>query len=314
MAEELAKDIVACSKRPRRGVYFVSSDSVLDITVAFLKSFRLNNRFIPLCLIPFNDNYGQIAALSELYNFNIYDDTVKLARCDRISEAFFSTTRGHFRKLCTFDGPFDEFIYVDCDTVVLKDLYFIFQFLETYDFVFSNSDLAHTRRWVWKDSIVESDILTGRQVSFAANTGFFGSRRGAITIDEAEARLGAALKLAPHMELLCVEQPFLNYLVVVSGKRYTSLLTIRNEAAPYCNLPLEQWAGGDKNETFGREYRNESEDVLLIHWAGCWQPSPKDLIRNDLLRKEGRLEEVVTVSANMPRRSIWEYYRNVEFK
>ena len=150
--------------------------------------------------------------------------------------------RGQFRKFCAFEGPFDEFIYIDCDTVVLKDVYFTFQFLDRYAFVFSHSDLPQLRQWVWKDSIFAAQVLTEEQIVFAANTGFFASKAGHLSIREAETKLAEGLILVEHMELLCAEQPYLNYLIVTSGKPFTSLLRLQ-QSAPWCNMSLELWAG-----------------------------------------------------------------------
>ena len=84
--------------------------------------------------------------------------------------------------------------------------------------------MPQTRSWVWKDSVYATGALTNRQISYAANTGFLASRRDACGA-QVQTRLPGA-GAAQHMELLCCEQPLLNYLIVTSGKHYASLFTI----------------------------------------------------------------------------------------
>lgn len=224
----------------RRGVYFLANDAIIDVTVAFLNSFRIHNPVVPLCLIPFGDDIEKLSTLAKIYDFEIFSNRDLLERCDRIAFNFFDWRCGQFRKLCAFEGPFDEFVYVDCDTIVLNDLYFTFQFLDHYDFIFSHSDAPHLRRWVWKESIYEAGVLDERQIGFSANTGYFCSRKGQFTIAGVERDLQKSLDIKSHLELGCAEQAFLNHIVVTSGQRYTSLFALRQKAS-YWSFP---WNGG----------------------------------------------------------------------
>lgn len=38
-------------------VYFMANNKVLDMTIAFLNSFRMHNKELPLCLIPYNNDF-----------------------------------------------------------------------------------------------------------------------------------------------------------------------------------------------------------------------------------------------------------------
>lgn len=297
-------------RRPHRGVYFVANDAVLDISLAFLSSFRANNPFISLCLIPFNEKFENLATYKDKYKFSIFDDQEKLRRCDEVGRPFYGSVCGQFRKLCIFDGPFDEFIYIDCDTVVLKDLYFTFQFLDDYDFIFSHSDLPDIRKWVWRDSIYETDALTADQIAFAASTGFLCSSRGSISLDEAEAKLPAGLELAPHMELWCSEQPYLNYLVVTSGKRRTSLLNLKKAFAG-AHIPTELWAGSKVSGGKGREPRLGTDNVMMVHWAGVWSARPLDKKVYAAMERLGLRPANQTTRLTMPRRRLWKHFRDL---
>ncbi len=256
----------------KRGVYFLANDAIVDFAVTFLNSFRAHNPEIALCLVPFDGNHEQVAQLASRYGFLVWRDEDELRRCDAISRALHDgQTWGHYRKLALWKGDFDEFLYIDSDTVVLEPIDFVFQHLAHYDFVTSHSNIASIRRWVWKDSIYSSPALSPEQIEYAASTGFFASRRGLLDAGLVHDSVAGLAGLAAHMELRCREQPLLNYLVVTSGRPYSSLSRIAQETGDP-TIPQEQWAGGDIGEVeSGRLIPSQVQRVLLVHWAGEWR-------------------------------------------
>lgn len=277
----------------RRGVYFLANDAILDFALAFLNSFRAHNPAIPLCLVPFDDNHAQVAALAGRYGFALWRDDEELRRCDAISRAFHDgATWGHYRKLALWKGRFDEFVYIDSDTVVLEPVDFVFEHLARYDFVTSHSNIAAIRRWVWKDSIYASSTLDTAQIEYAASTGFFASRPGLLDAAAVHDNVAGLAVMAPHMELSCREQPLLNYLVVTSGRPHSSLSRIAQETGD-ATIPQEQWAGEDIGEVrAGRLVPSRVQRVLLVHWAGEW--------RRAYWAKE-----------QIPYLSLWQHYRTM---
>jgi hypothetical protein len=196
------------------GVYFLANDRVFDNVVAFLNSFRAHNPTTELCLIPFADDVERTMALASRYDFTTFTDEDVLRRCDAIGARFHGKPAGHYRKLAAWHGQFDRFLYIDCDTVVLEPVDFVFDYLDEYDFLTSHSDLQSIRKFVWRDSIYDAGALTRQQIRFSANTGFVASRLDAQNLHEVEARLDGALALAEHMELMCFEQPLLGAAVL----------------------------------------------------------------------------------------------------
>lgn len=273
----------------RRGVYFLANDRVADLAIAFLKSFRTHNRTMPLCLIPYDADTRDLERLADAYQFAILPNDRLLTRCDAISKQFHRRVYGQYRKLAAWDGVFDDFIYIDVDTIVLHDLAFSFALLDSYDIITSHSNILSTRKWVWRDSIKTSGALSQDQIDYAANTGYIASRRSVISVDYAERRLADALPLSPHMELLCAEQPLLNYLIVTSGRSYSSLREISRKSKR-CDIPLEIWADtpGWEVSSHGQVVHPRPNPPLLVHWAGEWQ-------RDEHLRHP-----------------LWRYYRDLE--
>lgn len=255
-----------------RAAYFLANDYVLDLVVAFLNSFRRFNPSLNLCLIPFDENTTELERLQDKYRFTIFSDRAVLKACDELSIPFHGRIVGQYRKLAMWEGEFEEFVYVDVDTVVLTDLSFVFQFLSQFEFLNSHSNLPGLRKWVWKDSIIEANILSREQIEYSANMGFIVSRKKNLKFRDVSANLPAALALAPHMELNCTDQPFMNYLVVTSGKRYTSLLSIARQSGR-TDIPLERWAGKSLGDIRDGQIPVEpgKPPVLLVHWAGEWQ-------------------------------------------
>jgi hypothetical protein len=260
----------------RTGVYFLANDTYFDQAIAFLNSFRKTNGSLELCLIPFDDNATRIKALSGLYEFTVLDEADLLRACDEIGLQFHGVDMGHYRKLVAWSGPFDRFIYIDSDTVVLRDVSFVFDLLDHHEFITTHSNIPGIRRFVWNDSVEQSGLLPA-QFNYATNTGFIASRRGALDVRQIARDLNAALEMAPHMALDFFEQPFLNYQIVTSGLRYTSLYQI-SLATGDAELPMERWAGTDIGQTRDGTLIPLAGDPppLLVHWAGEWDRARRE--------------------------------------
>ncbi len=294
-----------------KGVYFIANDKVIELTIAFLNSFRKFNPKISLCLIPFRDDVSEISRLKEKYNFSIYSDIEILNLCDSMSEKFHSNTIGHYRKLAIWEGPFDEFVYIDIDMLVLKNIDFAFKLLDHYNFITSCSNLESEEKWVWKDSIYQTDLLNDEQIKYAANTGFIVSSKHAITIEEIKEKLKDAVKLAPHMELKCMDQPFINYLIVTSNIKYTSLFSLMNSTLFPENY-IEFWAGIKRKNMkngFITYYKGKPHDIFLIHWAGQWQLRPIEIKLFIILNILKLRKKIWSISVFMPFKKLWKQYR-----
>jgi hypothetical protein len=212
-----------------------------------------------------------------------------------------------------WEGIFDEFLYIDIDTVVLQNIDFVFRFLSGYDYITSYSNHKPIEKFVWKESVYESGILSASQIEFAANTGFIASKKGVLRLTEAESKLPDALKLLPHMELSCLEQSFLNYLIVTSGKKYTSLFLLLNSDI-YPEQYLECWGADKISKQQGEYFKNENKrlyKILFVHWAGLRQNIKADYRLFSILKFLKLRKEIWKISLFMPNRRIWKYYRNL---
>lgn len=273
----------------RRGVYFLANDYVLDRTIAFLNSFRKHHADTPLCLIPFADDTDELLELQSRYDFTVWPgDPALLESCDEISRSFHGEVKGHYRKLVAWEGEYDEFIYVDTDTVLLRDMGFVFPLLDRFGFVATVSGHPAVRPWVWRDSVRDTGALEPWQIAYSAETCFVASRKECLRFADVTARLPDALELAPHMALETYEMPVLNYLMVTSGWPCTSLWALPGGG------PVARWAGEPIGEVRdGQLVSPAGRPVFLVHWSGLWWQ-----------HERGEL-------AQLPQHELWSHYRNL---
>jgi hypothetical protein len=300
-------------KSGTRGAYFVANDRIIDLTIAFLNSFRKSNPDLPLCLIPFRADTERLMQLAEKYQFTVYPNQEMLAYCDQISRLFHPEVTGHYRKLACWHGPFDEFVYIDVDMVVLKPIDFSFELLNHYEFITSCSNIAHAEQWVWKPSVYQTKMLNQEQIRYAANTGYIISKKGVIPTETLMDRALEATKLSAHMELNCKEQPFLNYLIVTSGLRFSSLWVLAGTVLFPRNY-IEYWAGNGKKQLlkgYKTHHEGQIREIFLIHWAGVWQPKPSEIKLFGLLKRLGIRNKIWQISILMPLHSLWNKYRKM---
>ena len=291
-----------------QGVYFIANDGILDLAIAFLNSFRTHNPDVALCLIPFNDQCARVSELAEAYCFEVFSDLDVLRRCDRISVAFHGRIMGHYRKLAIWEGPFEEFVYVDCDTVVLGSFDPVFGLLGAHDFLTAHSDLESHRKWVWKESVYDTGALSNEQIAYSANTGLLCSRKDALRLHQIEAGLDQALCLAPHMQLLCTEQPFLNYLIVTSGRSRSSLQSVALQD-PSRRIPMVYPPDHKFITATGKLLSNKLPPPLLVHWAGCWYLTRSERRLASMLMKLRIWKETPALRFFLPNKRLWTYYR-----
>jgi hypothetical protein len=182
------------------GLYFLANDAVFDWTAAFLNSLRATNPRLTVYHIPFDDRCARVSRLARSYGCHPFPSSV--GRYDAIGAKFHPDSEvgiHAFRKLAIFDGPLEQFIYVDTDVVVAAPLQPIANqiFASDYDICFYRHD--HQERNFADRRLVEfMDIAFpeyGTDKGF--NTGFVASRRNAIPLRHIENVAQRANRLAP---------------------------------------------------------------------------------------------------------------------
>ncbi len=249
-----------------QGVYCLANDKVIEWTIAFCESLRAHEPALPLVVIPFDDHVDRLSRLAERYRFAILRDP-SLERLDRIGTLFYPgdpTARHMFRKLAAFWGPFDRFIFLDSNIVVLGTLGSILSAGIGYDLVRFDTDIKPVyKSGPFRDEMVRAHGARG------FNAGAFISRRGALTLDRVEGLAVDALAVKDHF-MPAGDQPFLNYCFDMSGLRMEALSDLIPAMASCvwaAQAPVRRVRGAYRVLDKTRPV-STARSVPLLHWAG----------------------------------------------
>jgi hypothetical protein len=229
------------------GICTLANDRVYQQLVALLNSIEaIYGQDMPVCIYPYDDNTTQITAeIAHRPNVQIYDNQESIQQWDefvcQIWDAHPSAQAhwlklgndkyyrvGTHRRYGAFDGPFDRFVYMDADTLLMSPLTEVFNQLNHNDWVvydFQYTDLSH----VYHQSLAKlPEIFPPERLQTEIFcSGFYGSKKG---VFDAQMRESLLEKLrqgeAEILYDMAPDQTILNYMVMRSG-------------ISSCNLALE---------------------------------------------------------------------------
>lgn len=250
------------------GIYCLANDKVLDQTIAFLESLRAHEPQIPLMVIPFDDNTEKLSELAATYRFSFFHHQ-SLETLDRVGAPFVpngSARARLFRKFAVFWGPFDHFLFLDIDIVVLDTLG---ELLSSYlsskcDFVCFDNAIDQ----VYKPTALRTKMIT-EYAARGFNTGAFLSSQGVLTLDEVEATASKAVAVKDSFVATTGEQPFFNYCMDTKRAHIVEAAELMPDlsASAWAPLRLSRKADGsyrvcDTKSPF------HNKRLLFVHWAG----------------------------------------------
>ncbi|MCC5635571.1 sugar transferase [Nostoc sp. CHAB 5844] len=147
------------------GICILANDRVYDQLIALLNSIEaIYGQEMPVCIYPYNDNIEQITQEIACRPYvQIYNNQESIQRWDEFARHIWDTHPtaqqhwltfsqekyhrfGTHRRYGAFDGPFDRFVYMDADTLLMSPLDKIFNQLNDHDWVvydFQYTDLSH---------------------------------------------------------------------------------------------------------------------------------------------------------------------------
>lgn len=134
-----------------QGIYTLANDNLYDQLIALINSIRNNyDKNIPICIIPYDHRLNKIKSL-KMDNVFLFENQSSIKKWSDFasevwqSERFLSRKKSAWyhgsntiRKLCSFDGPFEYFVYIDSDELVMSSLEDCFNKLTEYDCVFDD--------------------------------------------------------------------------------------------------------------------------------------------------------------------------------
>jgi hypothetical protein len=271
-----------------RGIYIVANDKVTENAIALINSIHIYDPEVIIYLIPFNDDYDQlIDQLSKLHNVRIFPNLELLENLtNRIGEIFdrdFLALPNKMRKLVAWFGPLDEFIYIDTDIVVFEKIADNLDKLAEIDFFCCDYHHAKDKlRNIFSPFVKEQQIFTDTQLEDVFNSGFWASKKGAIT----EEQMDTALReCATHREYFdftegVTDQPILNYLIL-------KLIAKRGNLVKIPGGGPGSWGGSRNFQQQEYVLYDREQRLKYIHWAG------------------------IKIQPGCPYWEIWEYYRNL---
>jgi hypothetical protein len=269
------------------GIYTLANDYVYDQLVALLNSIEVNaGKQIPVCVIAYDERLDKVRAeIESRENVTLLYDTELFARWEDFSYRLWQThpsalkewqergikTRfyrvGENHRYCAFDpeSPFEKFIYLDADTLVLNSLDFVFKKLDEVDFVvydFQYKDPSHIFNLQSEKLFELFDENRIRSEIFCS--GFYGAKRGIFPEEQREWLLE---KLAGgEAEVLYISAPnqsVLNYM------RMRSDVPIYNFSL---NLPSDKATGNSVTSSHFEYCNNVLYDkgtrLTYLHYIG----------------------------------------------
>lgn len=222
------------------GIYTLANDVVYDQLVALLNSLEANSPQLPVCVIAYNDQLEKVRAeISSRPNVTLLNDPDLFTRWEDFSYQVWQThptalqtwkemgvtTRfyrvGENHRYCAFDAaaPFDRFIYLDADTLVMQPLDFIFKALNDHDFAvydFQFKDPGHI--YNLNSAKLPQVFDQARLASEIFCSGCYAAKRGLFTPEQRDWLVSQLQQgEAEILYLGAPNQSVLNYLTMKSG-------------------------------------------------------------------------------------------------
>ncbi|MDM9379253.1 methionine synthase [Chlorogloeopsis sp. ULAP01] len=253
----------------QRGIYIVANDRVIDNAIALLNSIRFYDEKVLVYLIPFNENYQNVAdILTCFHQVQIFPNLEFLEQFTQtIGEIFpkdFLALPNKMRKLAVWFGPLDEFIYIDTDIIVFEKIADNLNKLAEVDFFCC--DYHHRSeglRNIFSSIVKEQQIFTEEQLQDVFNSGFWASKKGIITQQMMGETLRECAMHKEYFDFSCgvTDQPILNYLVLKHiTKRRNLVKTPEGEPG--------SWAGSPHFQEKDYVLYDGDRRLKYLHWAG----------------------------------------------
>jgi hypothetical protein len=266
------------------GICTLANDSIFDQLVALLNSIEaIMGKDFPVCIYPYDDRLDKVKA--ELVNrpqVELYQDFQSIQEWDQFARDAWDTHPnarerwakagsdgyhrfGTHRRYGAFDAPFDRFIYMDGDTLLMDDISFIFNLLDQYDCIvydFQHKDLTHVYEvsspkltQVFNENRLKNEIFC---------SGFYASKKGLFPPSQRQflveqLKTGEAEIVYP----MSVDQALLNYMMMKSGYKIYNLAL---------NLPSEKRTGNSVTSSHFENKNNIMYDkgvrLTYLHYIG----------------------------------------------
>jgi hypothetical protein len=266
------------------GICTLANDRVFDQLIALLNSIEaIYGDKMPVCIYPYDDNTTQIAAeIARRPHVQLYDNQDSIKQWDKFvcsvwdthptAQAHWQTISqekyfrvGTHRRYCAFDGPFDRFVYMDADTLLMSPLDAVFNQLNQYDWVvydFQYKDLSHVYNL---QSAKLRELFTQEQLQTEVFcSGFYASKKGLFNAQNQELILDKLRQgEAEVLYDMAPDQTILNYMVMRLGiSNYNLALNLPNNEKTGCCVTSPHF------ETREQILYDKGKQLTYIHYIG----------------------------------------------
>ncbi|MGK7900576.1 MAG: Npun_R2821/Npun_R2822 family protein [Hormoscilla sp.] len=249
------------------GICTLANDKVYDHLVGLLNSIEaVLGPQMPVCVYPYDDNTAAIAAeIDRRPQVLLYQDRESIDRWDKFVRDVWEAhptakqewrSAGHesyyrvgtHRRYCAFDGPFDRFLYMDADTLVMGPVDPVFAQLDNKDWVvydFQYKDITHVYD---VSSLKLAEIFPPeRLASEIFCSGLYGSKRNMFPQERREWLLeqlrGGEAEVLYRM---APDQTILNYMVMRTGiSSYNFAIALPPEERTGCSVTSDHFEERD---------------------------------------------------------------------
>ncbi|MGD1904895.1 MAG: Npun_R2821/Npun_R2822 family protein [Leptolyngbyaceae cyanobacterium] len=267
------------------GICTLANDAVYHQVVALINSIEANaGSDFPVCIFPYDSQLTKLLQLAEQRpQVSVYSNSESIQSWDNFVERLWKThpnasdcwlaagtsqgihRMGTHRRYCAFDGPFDNFLYMDADTLLLDPVDELFDLLSQHDWVtydFQYKDPSH----VYEVSSPKLQALFSKEQieDKIFCSGFYASKKGLFQVDKLDSLLdllksGEAEILYP----LAPDQTILNYLVMRLNINSVNLARV---------WPSEMRTGNSVTSSHfnavGEKVFDKGKPLLYLHYIG----------------------------------------------
>lgn len=253
-----------------RGIYITANDKVADHAIALLNSIRAYDKETPVVLIPYDENYHEVASiLKSRFNVTVYKD---LEFIDRLSKRLHSTfgdkffaRPNQFRKQACWFGEFDEFLYIDTDIVVFEKIIDNLNHFDKYDFLSCDYQHRGGIKNVFSQTVINENVFDLGELKDIFNGGWWASKKGLISEQDIYETFAECAAHPQYFDFTqkTSDQPIINYMILKRIQKRFNLVNLDDQVPG-------SWAGSTHFIRKGNVLVDPSSDRPLqyLHWAG----------------------------------------------
>ena len=293
------------------GICTLANDRVYDQVVALLNSIEaIAGKDMPVCIYPYDDNTVKLSLeVSKRPNVQLYDNRESIDRWDHFAQTAWDTHPtasqiwqqagsqsyhrfGTHRRYCAFDAPFDRFLYMDADTLLMSPVDKIFNLLESNDCVvydFQRKDPTHV--YTVNSPKLKTVFPQQRIAKEIFCSGFYASKKDLFPEEKRNEiinhlKSGEAEILYP----MAPDQTLINYMMMRSGcSIYNLALNLPKSEVTGCCVTSSHFQKQDQ------VLYDRGQRLTYIHYIG---------LSSRLFARVSEGENV-----NFPYRDLFLYYR-----